>query len=104
MQVVSGGTLPLPGLMVDSNSSAAQAEQGLRQEALACLVQIMEAMWAWYRWVVGLGVVGGGAGGGADRWREWGGGGGQGWRMGEGEGNVDLVQWGWREGGGRCAG
>ncbi|EFJ50436.1 hypothetical protein VOLCADRAFT_80189 [Volvox carteri f. nagariensis] len=37
------------GRGVYSSSALATAEQGLRQEALLCLVNAMEAIWTWYR-------------------------------------------------------
>ncbi|GIM16144.1 hypothetical protein Vretimale_18795 [Volvox reticuliferus] len=39
----------LGGLGGDSSSAQAAAEQGLRQDALQCLVNAIEAIWSWYR-------------------------------------------------------
>ncbi|KAG2437305.1 hypothetical protein HXX76_005962 [Chlamydomonas incerta] len=49
----SQGLAGLPGL-ADGSASLAAAEQGLRQEALVCLVNAMEAIWTWYRHACGL--------------------------------------------------
>ncbi|GIL58908.1 hypothetical protein Vafri_13917, partial [Volvox africanus] len=44
----------LGGLGGDGSSAQAVAEQGLRQEALQCLVNAIEAIWSWYRYTSGL--------------------------------------------------
>eukprot|EP00198_Chlamydomonas_reinhardtii_P005607 XP_001694943.1 SEC7/BIG-like ARF-guanine nucleotide exchange factor [Chlamydomonas reinhardtii] len=49
----SQGLASLPGL-ADGSAALAAAEQGLRQEALVCLVNAMEAIWTWCRHACGL--------------------------------------------------
>jgi hypothetical protein len=40
--------LALPGL-ADNGAALAAAEAGVRQDALSCLANTLEALWHWYR-------------------------------------------------------